>query len=270
MVGLTVFRCERLWVGLPAFCLILLCARCQQLAPGGANQQLGGPGHANGGLLHRPPWQFQGSTGCSFQHFSVVQFYTFCLRSNLQLCNDMYFAVFPSVSTFPFFFPSFCSQSGRALWCSLVRLLWSSSWCSRNKSSSAAMATWTHHTESPRDSALVWNMIQQKRWNTTSSNRKFPALPARGGWRRRTMWSNRLKTNRSPDRRGTCSPLLSSISLTHSVCLSPCEGVQAPDLSRCSARSRCRTLTLRGTNSLWLQHLSSSGGQRSFSCLIWT
>lgn len=255
---MTVFRCERLWVGLPAVCLDLLCARYQQLAPGGANQQLGGPGHANGRLLHRPPWQFQGSTGCSFQHFSVVQFSTHSQTNNrvvVLIANVQrhVFSCFSSVFTFPFFYPSFCSQSGRALWCSPVRLLWSSSWCSRNRSSSAATATWTHHTESRREDALVWNMIQQKRWNTTSSNRKFPALPARGGWRRWTMWSDRLKTNRSPDRRGTCSPLLSSISsLTHSVCLSPCEGVQAPDLSRCSARSRCRTLTLRGTNSLWL------------------
>lgn len=99
-------------------------------------------------------------------------------------------------------------------------------------------------------------MIQQKRWNTTSSNRKFPALSARGDWRRRTMWSDRLKMNRSPDRRGTCSPLLSSLSLSLTLSLSLClygiESVQAPDLSRCSARSRCRTLTLRGQNSLWL------------------
>lgn len=52
---MTIFRCEWLWVGLPAFCLVLLCVREQQLAPGGANQQLGSPGHANGGLLYCPP-----------------------------------------------------------------------------------------------------------------------------------------------------------------------------------------------------------------------
>jgi len=48
-----------------------------------------------------------------------------------------------------------------------------------------------------------------------------------------------------------------------------CLHVQAPDLSRCSARSRCRTLTMRG-QTLSDCHLASSGGQRSFSCLIWT
>lgn len=163
---------------------------------------------------------------------------------------------FSLLLNFYFFNPFSCSQSGRALWCSPVRLRWSSSWCSRNRSSSAATATWTRHTESPREDALVSNMIQQKRWNTTSSNRKFPALSARGDWRRRTMWSDRLKMNRSPDRRGTCSPLLSSLSLSLTLSLSLClygiESVQAPDLSRCSARSRCRTLTLRGQNSLWL------------------
>lgn len=52
---MTIFRCEWLWVGLPAVCLVLLRGREQQLAPGGANQQLGSPGHANGGLLYCPP-----------------------------------------------------------------------------------------------------------------------------------------------------------------------------------------------------------------------
>lgn len=199
------------------------------------------------------------------EHFSVVLFPTHSRTNNrvVVLTVDVQRHVFCP----HFFYLSFYSQSGRALWCSLVRLLWSSSWCSRNRSSSAATATWTRHTESPWEDTLVWNMIQQKRWNTTSSNRKFPALPARGGWRRRTMWSGRLKTNRSPDRRGTCSPLLSSISsLTHSVCLSPCEGVQAPDLSRCSARSRAdseggklsliaSSLPLGGSKVILLSHL---------------
>ncbi|KAG1934786.1 hypothetical protein F2P79_019551 [Pimephales promelas] len=70
--------------------------------------------------------------------------------------------------------------------------------------------------------------------------------------------------NRSPDRRGTCSPLLSlshSLCLSLSLCLYGNEGVQAPDLSRCSARSRCRTLTMRG-QTLSDCHLASSGGQR--------
>lgn len=74
MIGMSIwlFRCEWLWAGLSALCLVLLCGREQQLAPGGANQQLGNPGHANGGLLYCPPWQFQGSTGCSCAAFSVV------------------------------------------------------------------------------------------------------------------------------------------------------------------------------------------------------
>lgn len=71
---MTIFRCERLWVGLPAFCLVLLCVRDQQLAPGGANQQLGSPGHANGGLFNCPPWQFQGSMRCSVQHLVLYYF----------------------------------------------------------------------------------------------------------------------------------------------------------------------------------------------------
>lgn len=67
------------------------------------------------------------------------------------------------------------------------------------------------------------------------------------------MRSGRLKTNRSPDRRGTCSPL-TLLYLSHSLCLSlsSClygiEGVRAPDLSSCSARSHRRTLTLRGNS----------------------
>lgn len=151
---------------------------------------------------------------------AIVVFSTQSQSSNHRCATTYFVSCLVFFSLFlNFFNPFSCSQSGRALWCSPVRLRWSSSWCSRNRSSSAATATWTRHTESPREDALVSNMIQQKRWNTTSSNRKFPALSARGDRRRRTMWSDRLKMNRSPDRRGTCSPLLSSLSLTHSVSL---------------------------------------------------
>ncbi len=55
--------------------------------------------------------------------------------------------------------------------------------------------------------------------------------------------------------------------LTHSVCLSPCEGVQAPDLSRCSARSRADS---EGDTLSLIASSLPLGVQRSFSCLIWT
>lgn len=45
------------------------------------------------------------------------------------------------------------SPSGPVPWCTLARPLWSSCWCSRNRSSSGDKAPWTLHTE---DGVATW------------------------------------------------------------------------------------------------------------------
>ena len=47
-----------------------------------------------------------------------------------------------------------CSRSGRAPWCSRARRRWSSSSCSRNRSSSEVTAPWTRLTERQAEAAL--------------------------------------------------------------------------------------------------------------------
>lgn len=66
--------------------------------------------------------------------------------------------------------------------------------------------------------------------------------------------------------RAALSSPLSPLSLTLSVSLP----VRACKHLTCHAAQHVAALTLRGANSLWLPPRFLWGGQRSFSCLIWT
>ncbi len=173
------------------------------------------------------------------EHFSVVLFPTHSRTNNrvVVLTVDMQRHVF--CLNIPFLLPI-----------STVNLveLYDAAWsvCSgaapdaaETEAAARPTATWTRHTESPREDTLVWNMIQQKRWNTTSSNRKFPALPARGGWRTANDVKRQAQNEPLtwPTRDVQPSPLL--YLLSHSLCLSlSLWGRASTYLSRCSARSR--------------------------------
>ena len=106
--------------------------------------------------------------------------------------------------------------------------------------------------------------------NNTSSNRKLPALVAYGGWRRRTMRSDRLQhqTARLTEMREVQpSPLLSSLSLSHTLSLSLSVSLSLTLCPLGAAVRACKHLTHRAAQHVAAAELWHWGSKHETSSL---